>query len=132
MLGAVKSAPISIAFQQQSPIWKSQCHSYDFGPLSRYLLVGTLAGKERLLDTNLGNILVYAALVSLYSKTGSRRSSMLQWRAFAIALTVVTEASLMFRWRCSYIWIERSDTPDSYAKSCWVFLSLFLASASLV
>lgn len=58
MLGAVKSAPISIAFQQQSPIWKSQCHSYDFGPLSRYLLVGTLAGKERLLDTNLGNILV--------------------------------------------------------------------------
>ena len=58
MLGAVKSAPISIAFQAAAPIWKSQCHSYDFGPLSRYLMVGTLAGKERLLDTNLGNILV--------------------------------------------------------------------------
>lgn len=58
MLGAVKSAPISIAFQAAVTIWKSQCHSYDFGPLSRYLLVGTLAGKERLLDTNLGNILV--------------------------------------------------------------------------
>ena|GEM_PF-5779072 len=57
---------------------------------------------------------------------------MLQWRAFAMALTLVTEASLMFLWRCSYIWIERSDTPDSYARSCWVFLSLFLASASLV
>lgn len=40
---------------------------------------------------------------------------MLQWRAFAMALTLVTEASLMFLWRCSYIWIERSDTPDSYA-----------------
>ena len=57
---------------------------------------------------------------------------MLQWRAFAMALTLVTEASLMFLWRCSYIWIERSDTPDSYARSCWVFLSLFLANASLV
>lgn len=57
---------------------------------------------------------------------------MLQCRAFAISLTVVTDASLMLLWRCSYIWIERSDTPDSYAKSCWVFLSRFLASASLV
>lgn len=57
---------------------------------------------------------------------------MLQWRAFAMALTLVTEASLMFLWRCSYIWIERSDTPDSYARSCWVFLSFFLANASLV
>ena len=57
---------------------------------------------------------------------------MLQCRTFAISLTVVTEASLMFRWRCSYIWIDRSDTPDSYARSCWVFLSLFLACESLV
>ncbi len=57
---------------------------------------------------------------------------MLQCRTFAISLTVVTEASLMFLWRCSYIWIERSDTPDSYARSYWVFLILFLASANLV
>ena len=49
-----------------------------------------------------------------------------------MALTLVTEASLMFLWRCSYIWIERSDTPDSYARSCWVFLRFFLANASLV
>lgn len=56
----------------------------------------------------------------------------MQCRTFAISLTVVTEASLMFLWRCSYIWIERSDTPDSYARSYWVFLILFLASANLV
>ena len=58
MLGAVKSAPISIAFQAAVTHLEVAMPFIRFRPFKPYLLVGTLAGKERLLDTNLGNILV--------------------------------------------------------------------------
>lgn len=55
MLGAVKSAPISIAFQAAVTHLEVAMPFIRFRPLSRFLLVGTLAGKDCLLDTNLGN-----------------------------------------------------------------------------